>query len=55
MAAICKRLGAVRHLAVTNRNSHPRHGRIYDVDARRIVEQVFAEDLERFDYAFETD
>ena len=53
--AICRRLGVERNLKVTNQNSHPAHGRIFDADARRIIAEVFAEDLDRFGYTFETD
>lgn len=51
--AICRVLGVTRHLQILNNNSHPAHGAIYDPGARRIVEEVFASDLETFGYTFQ--
>jgi hypothetical protein len=52
---ICRRLGVRRTLAIANRNSHPPHRAIFSDTSRRIVEEAFAEDLERFGYSWEDD
>ncbi len=53
--AICRALGIAVDLKITNRNSHPPHGAIFNAASRQIVEKIFAEDLDRFGYSFQTD
>lgn len=52
---ICRRLGVQRTLEVTNRNSHPPYRAIFTDASRRIVDEAFAEDLERFGYSWNDD
>ena len=52
---ICRRLGVRRTLEITNRNSHPHYRAIFNDTSRRIVEEVFVEDMERFGYSWEDD
>ena len=52
-ADICDRLGIQVALDATNVNHHPPHGAILNDTSRRVIEQVFAEDLDRFGYSFQ--
>ncbi len=52
---ICKKLGITRNLQLTNQNSHPAHGAIYSDHSRKLIETIFAADLDQFNYRFEAD
>jgi len=49
---ICARLGIDRPLERANHNSHPPYRAICDAAARKLIEDAFAEDLERFGYRY---
>jgi hypothetical protein len=49
---LCDRIGIRGHLPRHNTTEHPPYRDHYSVRTRRIVEQVYREDLERFDYSF---
>lgn len=53
-AEVCRCLGITAALPRSNTSSHRHYSSYYTDTARRIVEERFGRDLERFDYAFES-
>ncbi len=50
--SICKRLGVSAQLGHAKPSSRGSYRDYYDADSRALIERVFAEDLESFDYSF---
>lgn len=51
-ALVCKTLGIDRPLWRTNVNHRPHYRLLYQPDTRAIIEQAFADDLNRFDFDY---